>query len=140
MLPGAPRRTRGRPPVFTDEALRHASDFSYAREVGTRRGAQDLVYRMFAVAVLEHYREAFPERAAELDWLLTPRRRHTLLSELGRIARPRSDRGGDLRWDDRDVARMVEAAFEIAARRPSTKDGVALLRRYRRGPRRPRTF
>jgi hypothetical protein len=35
--------------------------------VQTRRGAQDLVYRMFAIAVLEHYCEAYAEKA-EASW------------------------------------------------------------------------
>ena len=81
----------GRPPVFSEEVLRRATGYSYARRVGTRRGAQDLVYRMFAVAVLEHYCEAYPEKAETLGWLLRPKRRHALLTELGRVAHPRSD-------------------------------------------------
>jgi hypothetical protein len=125
--------TRGRPPVFSDEVLRQAAGYSYARRVGTRRGAQDLVYRMFAVAVLEHYCEAFPESRATLEWLLGPRRRHTLLSELGRVARPRSTGGGELRWTDHDVSLLVRLALEIAEAQPSTKEGVALVRSRRRG-------
>ena len=76
---------RGRPPVFSEESLRQAAGYSYARRIATRRGAQDLVYRMFAVAVLEHYCEAYPEKAETLGWLLWPKRRHTLLTELGRV-------------------------------------------------------
>jgi hypothetical protein len=124
-IPGS----RGRPPVFTDDALQRAADYSYAREVGTRRGAQDLVYRMFAVAVLEHYCDAFPEHRETLGWLLEPRRRHTLLSELGRVGRPRSGRDGELRWTADDVALLVRLAVEIAEARPSTKAGVAMVRR-----------
>jgi hypothetical protein len=81
---------RGRPPVFSDETLRQAANRSYGRRVETRRGSQDLVYRMFAIAAIELFCEAYPERAAALEWLLTPKRRYALLSELGRIARPRS--------------------------------------------------
>ena len=126
------RRGKGRPPVFTDEALRRATGYSYARAVATRRGAQDLVYRMFAIAVLEHYCEAFPESRDTLSWLLEPRRRHTLLTELGRVARPRSARGGELRWDEEDVALLVRLALEVAETRPTTKQGVVLVRERRR--------
>jgi hypothetical protein len=125
-------RPRGRPPVFTDDVLLNATGYSYARRITTRRGAQDLVYRMFAIAVLEHYCEAFPDSAEKLEWLLAPRRRHTLLSELGRVARPRSGRKGALSWTERDVELLVGLALEIAEKRPSTKDGVALLRSRRR--------
>lgn len=123
-------RPRGRPRVFSDEALRQASSFSYARRVRTRRGAQDLVYRMFAVAAVELFREAYPEKAAPLDWLLAPRR-HTLLSELGRVAEPRSDGHGGLRWTEQDVSRLIAAALEVAEAEPSTKDGVAMIRAFR---------
>ena len=125
---------RGRPAVFSEETLRLAAGFSYARRVRTRRGAQDLVYRMFAIAVIEHYCEAFPEKGETLTWLFEPRRRHTLLSELGRVAHPRSGPEGVLRWSERDVARLISAALELAERRPSTKEGVAMLRARRRGP------
>jgi hypothetical protein len=123
---------RGRPPVFTEDVLRQAAGYSYARQVGTRRGAQDLVYRMFAVAVLEHYCEAFPETRETLAWLLAPRRRHTLLTELGRVARPRSGQSGELRWTEQDVSLLVRLALELADQRPSTKVGVALVRKRRR--------
>ena len=125
-------RRRGRPSVFSNEALQQATSFSYARSVGTRRGAQDLVYRMFAVAALEQYCEAFPEKAGVLGWYLHPRRRHTLLTELGRIAGPRSTATGSLQWSERGVARLVEAALELAETRPSTKVGVEMLRAARR--------
>lgn len=130
----ADSRTRrsGRPYVFSDEALRRAAGYSYARRVQSRRGAQDLVYRMFAIAVLEQYCEAFPERADALAWLLRPRRRHALLTELGRVARPRSDANGELRWSEDDVMRLVAAALEVAEARPSTKSGIAMLRDFRR--------
>jgi hypothetical protein len=118
--------------VFTEDVLRKAAGYSYARRVGTRRGAQDLVYRMFAVAVLEHYCEAFPESEEKLAWLLAPRRRHTLLTELGRVARPRSGDGGTLRWTEQDVSLLVRLALELADQRPSTKVGVALVRKRRR--------
>jgi hypothetical protein len=124
-------RRRGRPSVFTDEALEQATSFSYARRVGTRRGAQDLVYRMFAVAAIEHYCEAFPEKGEMLEWYFHPRRRHTLLTELGRIAGPKSTMTGSLEWSESGVARLVEAALELAETRPSTKDGVRMLRAAR---------
>lgn len=126
----APKRPRGRPPVFSDEALRQASSFSYARRVRTRRGAQDLVYRMFAVAAIELFREAHAEKAAPLDWLLEPRR-HTLLSELGRVAEPRSDGRGGLRWTEQDVSRLIHAALQVAEAKPATKEGVAMIRAFR---------
>jgi hypothetical protein len=130
---------RGRPPVFSEESLRQAAGYSYARRIATRRGAQDLVYRMFAVAVLEHYCEAYPEKAETLGWLLWPKRRHTLLTELGRVARPRSDTSGNLGWSEEDVRRLMEAAFALAEAKPSTKRGVLMMRDYRRPLRRSRS-
>lgn len=128
----APRRLRGRPVVFSDEVLRGSAGYSYARRIGTRRGAQDLVYRMFAIAVIEHYCEAYPEKANTLSWLLRPRRRHALLTELGRIGQPRSDADGALRWSAEDVTRLIDAALEVARSRPSTKVGATMVRRLRR--------
>lgn len=128
----ASKRRRGRPRVFSEEALRQAARFSYARSVRTRRGAQDLVYRKFAVATLELYREAFPEKASELAWLLEPSPRHSLLSELGRIARPSSDEQGVLRWSAPEVSQLIRAAFMVAEAKPRTKDGVAMIREFRR--------
>jgi hypothetical protein len=125
-------KRRGRPPVFSDRALQQAAGFSYARRVGTRRGAQDLVYRMFAVAAIELYCEAHPEQAVTLDWLLKPTLRHALLSELGRVAQPRSDEAGVLHWNDRDVDRLIGVALEIARRKPSAKAGSAMIRDLRR--------
>ena len=125
--------------MFSEEALRRATGYSYARQVGTRRGAQDLVYRMFAVAVLEHYCEAYPEKAEPLGWLLRPKFRHALLTELGRVARPRSDTSGNLRWSEEDVSRLMEAAFVLAEAKPSTKRGVLMMRDYRRRMRRVRS-
>lgn len=122
---------RGRPSIFSDEALEQATSFSYARTVGTRRGAQDLVYRMFAIAAIEHYCEAFPEKTATLDWYFHPRRRHTLLTELGRMARPKSTPAGSLEWSAHGVARLIQAALELAETRPSTKEGVRMLRAAR---------
>jgi hypothetical protein len=132
----ASKKPRGRPPVFSDEALRQAAEFSYARQIRSRRGAQDLVYRMFAVAAIELYSEAYPEKAATLDWLLKPRRRHALLSELGRVARPSSDEQGILRWTDPEVSRLIGVALEVAQTKPSTKAGVAMIRSFRRRHRR----
>jgi hypothetical protein len=90
------------------------------------------VYRMFAIAAIEHYCEAFPESAPALDWLLKPRRRHTLLSELGRFGNPSSGNDGQLRWNGEDVTLLIRAALELAELRPSTKEGVAMLRNRRR--------
>jgi hypothetical protein len=125
--------SRGRPTVFTDEVLQRAAGFSYARRVRSRRGAQDLVYRMFATAAIEHYCEAFPEKAQTLGWLLRPRRRHTLLTELGRVARPRSGAEGELLWAESEVSVLIEIALEVADKQPSTKEGVAMVRARRRG-------
>jgi len=86
---------------------------------------------MFAVAAIELFQEAYPEKAPALDWLLTPRR-HSLLSELGRVAQPRSDGKDGLLWGERDVSRLVSVAFEIAEARPSTKVGVERIRAARR--------
>lgn len=118
--------------MFSEDALRRATGYSYARQVQTRRGAQDLVYRMFAIAVLEHYCEAYAEKKEALAWLLWPKRRHALLTELGRVARPKSDASGNLRWSEGDVSRLIEAAFVLAEARPSTKRGVLMMRDFRR--------
>jgi hypothetical protein len=117
--------------VFSEDALRQAAEFSYAREVRTRRGAQDLVYRRFALVVIELYCEAYPDKARTLEWLVKPRLRHTILSELGRVARPRTDDQGVLRWSEHDVSRLIHAALEVAEAKPSTKGGVAMIRRLR---------
>jgi hypothetical protein len=87
---------------------------------------------MFAIAVLEHFCEAYPEKKPMLSWLLTPRRRHALLTELGRVAQPRSDAGGALRWSEADVSRLMTAALALAEARPSTKAGVAMIRDMRK--------
>ena len=138
----ASRRARGRPAVFSEDVLREAAGFSYARRVRTRRGAQDLVYRKFAVIAIQLYSEAYPEKAQTLAWLLTPRLRHTLLSELGRFARPWTDDQGVLRWSERDVSQMIRAALEVTEARPTTKVGVKMLRDLRRAHRgvRPETM
>jgi hypothetical protein len=128
----ASEKRRGRPPLFTEKTLREAANFSYVRRVRTRRGAQDLVYRKFAVAVIELYSEAHAESAESLGWLLEPNPRHSLLSELGRVGAPRSDGHGRLRWTPRDVNRLIRAALEIADERPPAKLGVAMLRDLRR--------
>ncbi len=127
-----PDRRRGRKPVFSEDELRHAAQFAYARRVRTRRGAQDLVYRKFAVAVLELYREAHPDKGAALEWLLAPMPRYSLLSELGRVAEPRSSDTGSLEWSAQDVNRLIQVAFEIAEAKPSTKTGIAMIRDRRR--------
>ena len=116
--------------MFSDEVLEQAAGYSYARRVRTRRGAQDLVYRMFAIAALEHFCEAYPEKEATVAWLLRPKRRHALLSELG--ARPRSDESGALTWSEAAVSQLVTAALSVAAARPPTKAGVAMIRDIRR--------
>jgi hypothetical protein len=128
----ASKRMRGRPQVFSEEELRRAAQFAYARRVKTRRGAQDLVYRKFALVVIELYRDSHPEAAAELDWLVQPAPRYSLLSELGRIGGPRSSIEGELEWDARDVNRLIEAALVIAALKPRTKDGIAIIHELRR--------
>jgi hypothetical protein len=87
---------------------------------------------MFAIAVLEQYCEAYPERAETLGWLLRPKRRHALLTELGRVAGPKSDATGELQWNEVDVTRLMEAAFLLAEARPSAKAGVAMMRDLRR--------
>lgn len=130
----ASKRPRGRPPVFSEKTLDKAAEFSYAREVRTRRGAQDLVYRMFAVAVIELYCEAYSEKAPTLGWLLEPRR-HALLSELGRVGQPKTDEHGELRWSESDVSRLIGVALRIAEAKPSTKVGVATIRDLRQSAR-----
>ena len=134
MMPreAASERPRGRRPVFSEDELRHAAQFAYARRVRTRRGAQDLVYRKFAVAVIELYREAHPVEGAPLEWLLRPMPRYSLLSELGRVTEPRSSTEGELQWNEPDVNRLIQVALEIAAAKPSTKVGVSMIRDRRR--------
>ena len=58
-------------------------------------------------------------------------RRYSLLSELGRVAQPKSDENGELRWTERDVDLLIRAALEVAEKRPSTKDGIAIVRAIR---------
>jgi hypothetical protein len=128
-------RRRGRRHVFTDDELRRSAQFAYARRVRTRRGAQDLVYRRFAIAAIEHYREAHPEEGKSLEWLVSPAPRYSLLSELGRIAEPKSGEEDALEWSAPGVNRLIEAAFVIAEAKPSTKAGIALIRDFRRGHR-----
>jgi len=123
---------RGRPPLFSEKTLREAANFSYVRRVRTRRGAQDLVYRKFAVAVIELFSEAHAESAESLAWLLKPNPRHSLLSELGRVGAPKSDSQGGLLWNGRDVNRLIRAALEIAEVKPTAKLGVAMIRDLRR--------
>jgi hypothetical protein len=118
--------------VFSDDELRRASQFAYARRVRTRRGAQDLVYRKFALVAIELYRESHPEAATALDWLLQPAPRYSLLSELGRVGAPHSSSAGELEWNARDVNRLIEVALEIARVKPRTKDGIAMIRDLRR--------
>jgi len=118
--------------VLSDEILDQAAGYSYARRVRTRRGAQDLVYRMFAIAALEHFCEAYPEKEPTLAWLLRPKRRHALLTELGRVAQPRSDTRGGLSWSEADVSRLITAALNVAKARPPTKAGVTMIRDIRR--------
>ncbi len=86
---------------------------------------------MFAVAAIEQFQEAYSEKAAPLDWLLAPRR-HTLLSELGRVAEPRSDGHGGLRWTEQDVSQLIRVALRVAEAKPATKQGVAMIRAFRR--------
>jgi hypothetical protein len=128
----ASNSSRGRRPVFSDEALRGAARYSYARRVRSRRGAQDLVYRQFAIAALDLYCETFPEKAEQLEWLLVPTPRHSLLTELGRIAKPRSGKDEALEWDAPDVSRLIRAAFVVAQLKPTTKAGVSMIRDLRR--------
>jgi hypothetical protein len=127
----ASKNHRGRRRLFSDEEMRRAAQFAYARRVRTRRGAQDLVYRKFALVAIEHYRAAHPEDGAPLEWFLRPPR-YSLLSELGRIAEPRSGKQDVLEWSAPGVNTLIRAAFEVAAAKPSTKDGVAMIRDFRR--------
>jgi hypothetical protein len=128
----ASKKPRGRQRVFSDHELRRAAEFAYARRVRTRRGAQDLVYRRFAIVAIEVYRDAHPEAGAPLEWLLSPKPRYSLLSELGRVAEPKSGEEDRLQWSAREVNRLIQAALEIAEAKPTTKVGVAMIRDLRR--------
>ena len=92
---------------------------------------------MFAIAAIELYCEAFPEKTEMLEWLLRPKRRHTLLTELGRVAQPKSDQNGAFHWRERDVSGLIQAALELAETRPAAKPGVAMVRDFRRRHRDP---
>jgi hypothetical protein len=89
------------------------------------------------MAAIEHFRQARPDEGAPLEWLLSPAPRYSLLSELGRIAEPRSGAEDALEWSAPGVNRLIDAALEIAYVKPSTKDGVSMIRdirrRYREG-------
>lgn len=128
----ASKKLQGRPHVFSDDELRRAATFAYARRVRTRRGAQDLVYRKFALVAIQLYRESHPEQAPALDWLLHPSPRYSLLSELGRVGGPHSGAEDALEWDASDVNRLIRVALEIAEAKPQTKTGIAMIRSLRR--------
>ena len=87
---------------------------------------------MFAVAAIELFREAYPDKGAPLEWFLEPHRRHTLLTELGRTAKPRSDDAGGLTWSEEDVSELIRVGLEIAELKPSTKNGVGMIRALRK--------
>ena len=89
-------------------------------------------FAKFAVAAIELYRETHPDTGAALDWLLIPIPRYSLLSELGRVAEPRSGDEGSLEWSATDVNRLIEVALEIVDAKPTTKGGVAMIRDLRR--------
>ena len=84
------------------------------------------------MAVVELYREAHPEAGAPLEWLLSPSPRYSLLSELGRVAEPKSGDEDALEWSAPDVNRLIDAALEIAEAKPTTKVGVEMIRDLRR--------
>lgn len=92
------------------------------RHVTTRRGAQDVAYRLRAVGVIEEYRRIYPQRAEPLEWLFrsgdrTGRTwRHSLLTELGRVD---------------SAPRMMAIALRIAELKPRTKQGIRLVRQWR---------
>ena len=132
MRAAASERSRGRQPVFSDDELERASQFAYAKRVRSRRGAQDLVYRKFAIAVIELYCEGHPEDAGPLGWLLRPVPRYSLLTELGRIGKPRSGDEDELEWTAPAVSRLIRTAVAISFLKPSTKVGVAMIRDHRR--------
>jgi hypothetical protein len=48
------------------------------------------------------------------------------------VAQPTSDDEGVLRWNERDVSRLIAFAFQIAEAKPTTKAGVAMIRDLRR--------
>src|SRR5262249_43823506 len=100
--------------------------FWYARQVATKRGGDNLVYRMFAVAGSEHYSAAYPREAEPRKWLLGPKPRHILLSELGRLGRPASDDNGTLRYRAPDVSRLFRLALAATELRPEA-NGVSPL-------------
>jgi hypothetical protein len=120
----AASKKRGRPTVFSDDVLEWAlrSGVAAARRVTTRRGAQDLVYRLRAVVVIEEYRKHYPAEAESLEWLFKPGDlrgetwRHSLLTEIGRAHHPQL---------------IIPIAQRISAVKPTTKDGIRLIRLMR---------
>ena len=128
----ASKKPRGRRRVFSDDELKRAAQFAYARRVRSRRGAQDLVYRKFALVAIELYREAHPEKSTALEWLVTPNPRYSLLSELGRVAEPKSGESDVLQWNAPDVNRLIHVALVIAEAKPTTKVGIEMIRDLRR--------
>lgn len=114
----------GRPEVFSEEALMRvvASGVSPARRVTTKRGAQDLMYRVRAVVVIDRFRRLYSDEAAPLGWLCMPGDmrgetwRHSLLTELGRITNPQV---------------LIPVALHVARLQPNTKHGIRLIRNLR---------
>lgn len=121
----ASSKKRGRPLAFSDEALDRAlgTGVAAARHVTTKRGAQDVAYRIRAVLVIERFREIYPAEAQPLNWLFRPGDmrgqtwRHSLLTELGRAQK---------------AQHIVPIALRLASVRPKTKDGIRLVRHLRK--------
>lgn len=121
----ASSKKRGRPEVFSEEQLELAlrAGVAASRRVRSKRGAQDLVYRIRAAYIIEEYRRIYPSESEPLKWLFYPGDmrgetwRHSLLTELGRARTPQQ---------------VVAAAIYIANRQPPTKAGIRMIRRVRK--------
>jgi len=102
-------RKRGRPEIMCSEERQDYSGIW--PDIKTARGLQNKYYQSQAVKLIMD--------KPEFSWLLDSRVnrvKQTLLTELGRIAN-----------DDA----LLEAARALCRIRPSTSDGVAMIRRYR---------
>jgi hypothetical protein len=89
----------GRPPIFTKDALRRPAGLLWA-ERRSQRGAQDLVYRMLATAVVEHYCEAYPKSGNSCGLVpaeVAPRAADQARSHVARTSDEYNLRGGSKR-------------------------------------------
>ncbi len=111
------RRERGRPAKMTPEQV--AICDSMFPEVKTRRGQQNIIYRLRAMSILRE--------DSRFLWLIDPEKaiqgkpgswRPSILAELGRL-------------EDQDAMRAV--ALRICELKPKARQAVSMIRRARTG-------